>query len=207
MLDYGNTSYFVSYTNGMIKAIIFDCFGVIIADALQLTCDRLRAKDPAAADEIGDIVQATNRGMIDTQTSRIKIAALLGQTLDEHRALIIDGEVKDAQLLTYILDLRKNYKTAMLSNIGKGSLGQRFTQEELAIHFDTVVVSGDIGYAKPEPEAYEITADRLGVRLDECLFTDDREVFCEAAKAVGMQAIQYQNFKQFKEELHQVLHL
>ena len=42
--------------------------------------------------------------------------------------------------------------------------------------------------AKPELEAYEYVADKLGVRLDECVFTDDRELFCEAARACGMQA-------------------
>ncbi len=75
----------------------------------------------------------------------------------------------------------------------------------MAKHFDTVVVSGEIGYAKPEPEAYEITADRLGVRLDACVFTDDREHFCEAARAVGMQAIHYQNVDQFRQDLEGVL--
>jgi len=34
----------------MTRAIIFDCFGVVISDALEVICARLRAKDPAAAD-------------------------------------------------------------------------------------------------------------------------------------------------------------
>src|SRR6185369_3482431 len=99
---------------------------------------------------------------------------------------------KDLELLEYIAELRTQYKIGMLSNIGRGGLERRFAPGELDRYFDVVVVSGDIGYAKPEAEAYEITADRLGVRLDECVFTDDREGYCEAARGVGMQAISYQ---------------
>lgn len=38
----------------------------------------------------------------------------------------------------------------MLSNIGSNSLHKRFSDEELEEHFDIVVASGDIGYAKPD---------------------------------------------------------
>jgi HAD superfamily hydrolase (TIGR01509 family) len=84
-------------------------------------------------------------------------------------------------------------------------LGRRFQLSELADLFDVVVASGDIGYAKPEAAAYEITADRLGVRLDECVFVDDREPYCEAARGVGMQAIVYRDFAQFQAELQAML--
>jgi HAD superfamily hydrolase (TIGR01509 family) len=67
------------------------------------------------------------------------------------------------------------------------------------------VSSGEIGYAKPEPEAYEIVAQRLGVRLDECVFTDDRADFCEAARAVGMQAIEFTGLEQFRHALEPLL--
>lgn len=185
----------------MIKAIVFDCFGVVITDALQVLCDELRAKDPAAADQVRDIVQAANRGMLEPAVSHQQIAALLGMSVSDHMQAIASGEVKDAKLLAYITELRRSYKTAMLSNIGKDSLQRRFAEGELQQYFDVVVASGDIGYAKPEPAAYQITADRLDVRCDECVFVDDREVFVEAARGVGMQAFVYEGVDHFKSEL------
>lgn len=189
----------------MIKAIIFDCFGVIIPDTLQVLCDELRRKDPAAADQVRGIVQAANRGILDPQVARPQIAELLGFSLEDYTKKILAGAIKDERLLAYITQLRESYKTAILSNIGRDGLNRRFETGELDKYFDQVVASGDIGYAKPEAVAYEITADRLGVRCDECLFVDDREVFCEAARAVGMQAIHYQSFDQFKTELETIL--
>jgi HAD superfamily hydrolase (TIGR01509 family) len=188
----------------MIKAIIFDCFGVIITDALQVICQELADKDPEACRQVHDLIKANNRGMITPEESNQQIAAILGVSVEEFRTKIADGEVKDKRVLNYAAELRSQYKTAMLSNIAHNSLDRRFAEHELEKSFDEVVVSGDIGFAKPEAQAYEITADRLGVRLDECIFTDDRESFCEAARTVGMQAILYESFPQFKQDLEEM---
>ncbi len=189
----------------MIKALIFDCFGVIITDALQVICNELRARDPAAADRIGDIIKANNRGLLSPPESNRQIAGLLGITVEEFRAQKNKGEAKDAALMEYIASLRPRYKTALLSNVGSGSMGRRFAAEELSRCFDLVVESGEIGYAKPDPEAYKVTAARLSVSPQECIFTDDRESYCTAARATGMQSIHYQSFDQFKAELERIL--
>jgi putative hydrolase of the HAD superfamily len=185
----------------MIRAVIFDCFGVLVEDALSVLCQQLA---PTERQQATDIMHAAHRGLVTPEDSNKQIAALLGMSREAYRAAIRDGEIKNDELLEYILALRGQYKTAMLSNISTGGITRRFTPQELAL-FDTVVASGDIGYAKPEPEAYEITADRLGVRLDECVFTDDHEEFCEGARGVGMQAILYTNFTQFKADLEKLL--
>jgi HAD superfamily hydrolase (TIGR01509 family) len=189
----------------MIKAIIFDCFGVLVTDALEEIVQEVRQRNPAGADEIVALVRASNKGIMAPTESSKQIAALLGTEVTEYRQKIKDGEVKNTALLEYVVSLRRSYKTAMLSNIGKGSLAKRFSEEDLERYFDVVVASGDVGYAKPEARAYEIVAERLGVRLDECVFTDDREIFCEAARGVGMQAIVYRDFETFKTELTGVL--
>jgi HAD superfamily hydrolase (TIGR01509 family) len=191
----------------MIKAVIFDCFGVIITDAMQLVRQELDAKSPKDGQKMHDIILANNRGIITPKESNEQIAELVGMTVEDLRARIKQGEVKDMQLLEYVLEVRKSYKTAMLSNIARPSLDHRFTSKELTTYFDTVVVSGDIGYAKPEAEAYEAVAEQLNVRLDECLFIDDREEYCEAARAVGMQAIYYTSLLRLKEDITRVISL
>ncbi len=189
----------------MIKAIIFDCFGVIITDRLQILRDELAETNAQAADEVTELIRAVNKGVLDPAETRPRIAALFDMTKEQYYDSVINGAVKDVRLMRFIKQLRGTYKVAMLSNIGADSLRRRFSDAELQEHFDVVVASGDIGYAKPEPEAYEITAERLGVRLDECVFTDDREVFCEAATSVGMHAIPYTNFAQFTKDLDELL--
>ena len=189
----------------MIRAIIFDCFGVLVADALQVIYDELNPTDPAAAAQISDLVRASNKGLLDPEWSNQQIADILGISLADYQQRIKYGEAKNTPLLGYIRELHANYKTAILSNISATGLAKRFTAEELRECFDAVVSSGEIGYAKPEAQAYETAADRLGVRLDECIFTDDKEEFCEAARRVGMQAIVFEDTTQFRRDLTDLL--
>lgn len=185
----------------MVKAIIFDCFGVLVEDALAALCQEL---PPEKRQEAVGLMHAAHHGMLQSTDSNEQIAALLGMKLPAYQQAIRDGEIKNYPLLEYIAELHRKYKTAMLSNVSKGGITRRFTPLELS-YFDTVVASGEVGYAKPEAEAYELTADRLGVRLEECVFTDDREQYCEAARGVGMQAILYKDFTQFRAELEALL--
>jgi putative hydrolase of the HAD superfamily len=55
-------------------------------------------------------------------------------------------------------------------------------------HFTALTYSCDIGVAKPDPRAYAVAADRLGVAPADCLFIDDTEVNVVAARGAGMRA-------------------
>lgn len=188
-----------------VEAVIFDCFGVIITDALLALTNELASRDPAAAQQVSDIVKANNRGYISPDESNVQIAELLGMSLQDFQRRKYGGEVKDEALMGYIASLRPQYKTAMLSNVGGGSLDRRFTAEELERCFDQVVASGEIGYAKPDIEAYRITARRLGVEPEACIFIDDREHYCTGARQAGMQAVQYVSFAELQAELERIL--
>lgn len=190
----------------MVKAIIFDCFGVVISDALSVIYSELGVTDEATLQQISDVINATNHGFMPLLDGRRQIAGILGIPPEEYNRLHKEGEVKDTTLLAYIAKLRRTYKTAMLSNVSdRKSLDSRFEKGELSRYFDAVVASGDTGFAKPEAQAYEQTAKLLGVRLEECIFLDDRPEYCEGARSVGMQAVLYQNFAQAKAELEALL--
>lgn len=190
----------------MIRAILFDCFGVIITDALKVVIDELNVSNPALARQVMDIIHANNRGLIEVSESNQQIAQLLGVNVDEWRGRIEHGEAKDEHVLTYLKELRqRGYKTALLSNVGRDSLSRRFSDEELKSHFDVVVASGEVGVMKPDPEIYLHTAKRLDVEPDECVMVDDRDAHCNGARAVGMQSICYENFYDAKAALEQLL--
>lgn len=189
----------------MIKAIIYDCFGVLLTDKLQELRDEVAERDPSAAMEMMNLIRTVNKGILDPETTRPQIAALCGMTVEEYRVYIVGGEVKNMPLFRHIETLKPQYKIGMLSNIGKRSLGNRFSDDELTQYFDAVVASGDIGYAKPELEAYRIAVERLGVEPEEAIFIDDRAVFCAAAEQAGLQAIEYTDFAQYKREITELL--
>jgi len=60
---------------------------------------------------------------------------------------------------------------------------------KLLDRFDTLVCAEDYAKGKPDPEAYLVAADRLGVTPAACLVFEDTEVGVQAAKAAGMASV------------------
>lgn len=85
--------------------------------------------------------------------------------------------------------LRPPYRCSVLSNADL-SLRARLKGELGLEHlFDDIVVSAEVGMAKPRPEIFHLAADRLGLPAQACVFVDDWDQNVEAARAVGMQAV------------------
>ncbi|MGD0801753.1 MAG: HAD family phosphatase [Terracidiphilus sp.] len=91
--------------------------------------------------------------------------------------------------------------TAILSNMGDNVLAS--VEREFAwIHrFDVLVWSCQLGIAKPDPAIYRYTLSKLGVLPEETLFIDDKRENVDAARALGIQAIEYSSVDQLREEL------
>ncbi len=186
----------------MIKAIIFDCFGVLRPDVIREVYERMGGDTVVDDVFISDTLYQSHMGYIPS--SAPVFAERLGLSTEEW-VKEVNADSNNQQLLDYILELRKDHKVGVLSNMGSGGLLRYFTAEEMDKYFDAMAVSGEIGYAKPQAVAYETIADRLGARLDECVMVDDREGYCEGARAVGMHAIWYKSFVRFKAELESLL--
>ena len=177
----------------------------MISDGLERVCRRLEVEDPKARAFISETIRLNNSGLIDPVESNQRIADYLHIDVADWRAQVHGGESRDVQVFELVKSLRPQYKTALLSNIGKGSLARRFSDEELEELFDVVVTSWHLGTVKPDPVIYKHTAERLGVEPEECVFLDDREGYCDAARDVGMQAIWFQGYEQAKPELDNIL--
>jgi len=73
--------------------------------------------------------------------------------------------------------------------------------------FEVVVDSGFVGCRKPDREIYDITLERMGVPAGECLFIDDIDVNCGAARELGMSAVHYEHNDQAIPEIREALSL
>ena len=181
----------------MIKAVVFDCFGVVIADVLRARRESVSKVDPVAGQAMSDIVKASNRGMTTREEAAKQMAEILGVDYKQILTDVDNGEVKNDELITFIKTLRPTYKLAMLSNVrSRERLDQLFDPGELDQLFDTVVASGDVGFIKPEREIYEMAAEQLGVLPQECVMIDDIREYCDGAEDAGMRSIQFTSTEQ-----------
>ena len=78
----------------------------------------------------------------------------------------------------------RGLRTALLTNnVREWEPLWRAKLPEIDELFEVVVDSAFVGLRKPDPAIYELTLERLGgVRAERCVFVDDLDVNCEAAR-------------------------
>ncbi len=70
---------------------------------------------------------------------------------------------------------------------------------------DDIVYSHEVGLVKPEPEIYELTAERLAVHPGEIVFLDDQPGHVEAARAAGWQGVVHVETRRSIEEIEAII--
>lgn len=189
----------------VIKGIVFDCFGVFIADDVRAQIDAVAQVNAEQGQALRDIVKATDRGMISAEESAQQLVEM-GVAPNMLNHSLGDRVIKNTELVDFTRTLRPQFKVAMLSNVrGRDRLEELFPEGELDELFDVVVASGDVGIAKPEREVFELTAEKLGVLPEECVMIDDLSRYCEGAEAAGMRAIQFTDNDQAIAELRALI--
>ncbi len=97
---------------------------------------------------------------------------------------------------------RSGIRTGLISNSVGTDIYDRAVLDEL---FDAIVISGEVGLHKPQPEIFRLGAERTGVAPAECVFVDDLRENCAGAEAVGMTAVLHRGPERTLPELEQLL--
>ena len=94
--------------------------------------------------------------------------------------------------------------TGLISNSWGGAI---YDDGLIAELFDAVVISGEVGLHKPQPEIFRLACERLGVEPADAVFVDDLRENCAGAEAVGMAAILHRDTTETLKRLHELLEL
>jgi putative hydrolase of the HAD superfamily len=83
-----------------------------------------------------------------------------------------------------------NIRVVVLSNGDQSQQEDKLRRTGLATHFEAVLTSGALGAAKPQPEAYLLACERLGVDPDTVAYVGDRlDIDAQAATAAGLHGV------------------
>ncbi len=93
------------------------------------------------------------------------------------------------------------FKTAILSNMGEELLSYMRQEFGWLGRFDHHTWSCELRIAKPDPEIYRYTCEKLRVQPTNALFLDDKPENIAAAESVGLQAIQFTTVAALQSEL------
>jgi putative hydrolase of the HAD superfamily len=183
------------------QGLILDFGGVITTDfyeALSAFCVReglapdsvIRALSAAGAGH--DTFAAVEAGRVPQRELELMLARQLGVRGEDLIARMLGGlrpRHETADLAKRAL--AAGVATAVLSNSWGTGGYDPYAGYDLAGLFDVVVISDQVGLRKPEPPIYELTAAKLGLRPEHCVFVDDTPANLVTARQLGMATVHF----------------
>jgi putative hydrolase of the HAD superfamily len=109
---------------------------------------------------------------------------------------------QNLEMLAWHAELKRHgLLTGILSNMGDNVLENMKKEFDWLGRFDVLVWSYQLKMAKPDPAIYRHILKELGTEAEETLFLDDKLVNIEAARALGIRAIQFSTVAKLREDL------
>jgi epoxide hydrolase-like predicted phosphatase len=183
------------------RALLLD-FGGVITSSLAGRMAEFCLANGLPADAIARALTRTEEGRtvgalaesgrVPQREFEVMLAGQLGLPADGLVQAIITGLRPRAEILELAARARETgAATAVLSNSWGCGGYHVYTGYDLAGLFDVVVISDEVGLRKPEPEIYELTAAKLGVRPADCVFVDDTKRNLVTAQELGMATVHF----------------
>ncbi len=195
----------------MIRAVVCD-FGGVLTTPLEGSFQAFADASGVPLEEIAAALLALERrdgvhplhelecGRVSEPEFMASVAAQIGDALGRDVAMhdfterYFAGLRPNVPMIELMAALRgEGYRMALLTNNVREWEPYWRAMAPIDDIFELVVDSAFVGMRKPDPEIYELTVSRLGVAPRECLFVDDLERNCEAARAAGMAAVVYRS--------------
>jgi putative hydrolase of the HAD superfamily len=133
-----------------------------------------------------------------------------GVSLRELHLVYFDHLEPNEPMIEFVRSLRvdRGMRSALLTNnVREWEPKWRSMLPQIDEIFEVIVDSAFVGMRKPDPRIYELTVERLGggVEASDCVFIDDVDVNCDAARSLGMAAVQFHSTEQAIAEVEALL--
>jgi putative hydrolase of the HAD superfamily len=187
---------------GVLTSNVFDSFRQF-CEAEDLDPDTVKQKfreDPRALGEL----RLLEKGEVSEEEFAERFGPVIGvENTDGLVDRLFAGMEPDEAMIDAVKRAREGgVKTGLISNSwGHG----RYDRSAFPEMFDGVVISGEVGLHKPEPEIFELGAEKVGLSPEQCVFVDDLRENCAGAEAVGMTAVLHRGADTTVPELERLL--
>jgi 2-haloacid dehalogenase len=194
-----------------IKAIIFDYGNVLLEWNPRFVYQRYFPDDPEGMERFFKEVNFADWNMQQDKGRPFKegIAVLsrefphYSHLIQAYHELWIDSV---GGAIAGTVDILKRLKQAGyplygLSNWSAETFPSMRERHDFFDLFDDMVISGEVGHAKPEPQIFQILLDKIGKPAGECLFIDDSLANIQQAQKLGFATILFQSPQQLESSL------
>ncbi len=196
---------------GRARAIVFDLGGVLLDwnprylyrqffDGDEAAMERFLAEvctmEWHHAHDLGIPPERTSQPLAEAHPEQADLIWAWSRRSEEMIAGPIDGTV------AILSELRTaGVPCYALTNMERETYPLRRERFPFLGWFDGTVVSAFEGLAKPDPAIFELLLDRFDLDRAQTLFVDDSPVNVEAARSVGMRAIEFDSPDQLRRAL------
>lgn len=199
----------------MIKAVIFDYGEVmkvsfplaeLISEIFNIPTEEVAAKK----DLITPLHRVFEKGQMQEKEFWEKISLILKrpalENFKEISRKVYGGNFHlRKEMQDFVKKLKKDgFKTAVLSDVSDFAIDV-IRENNGYDGFDVEVLSCVERMIKPDSNIYELTIKRLGVKPDECVFIDDKEINLSAAKNLGIKTVLFKNSEQSIRDILQII--
>ena len=125
----------------------------------------------------------TKLSSIGINLSPAKISELAQTTINAwHEEVTIDPDA-----IEVLNKLKNNFRLALLSNFDHPChIYSMFNKYKLTDYFEKIIISGEVGVEKPDPEIFSITLDQLNLKKEEVVYVGDSEEDYLGSKNTGI---------------------
>ena len=201
MADPAREALLVDY-GGVLTTNIWESFGAF-CDSEGLESDAVRELFRERGEGLA-LLRRLERGAVSDTDFERDFGGMLGVPPEGLIDRLFAGLGPDEAMIGAVGAAREaGIPTGLISNSWGTGI---YDRAPMAI-FDATVISGDVGLHKPQPEIYELGAERIGVAPADCVFVDDLRENVSGAEAVGMTAILHRDPTQTVERVRELLGL
>ena len=182
----------------MLKAILFDLddtlydFRSYWRERFRLALGLVKARHVHLDPEALALVALSERVFIEhwpdfLRRQGIDDEALIAETHAVFRQEWFERMALAEDAAPTLMALRPHYKLGLITNGPSAIQRAKIERFGLAEYLDVLIVSGEVGVAKPDPAIFRLALERLGVEPAEALFVGDSpEYDLRGAEAAGM---------------------
>lgn len=188
----------------MIKAIIFDCFGVLYPDASWDFFNSLKDTGKLTREKLLVHNEQADLGKISEEEYYSYYSEQTGIPVQS----IKDGVYANFSLNKDVFEVLKKmadqYKIGLVTNAAVFDMFM-LKRDGVEKYLNSIIVSASVGVTKPNPRIYMLSATELEVEPAECIFIDDRQRNLDGAIKAGMKSILFKNAEQLNADLEHIL--
>jgi len=197
-------------SNSKISAIVFDLGNVLIPFDYNLIINGLNKLRDGLGKKFYDFYYANyeihrefERGAISDKDFLRIMLELVEQRMTESEFCQLYSEIftVNEEVVNLLPVLKKDYKLFLLSNTNVIHQKYGWQQYKFLENFDSLILSHEVGFVKPEEEIYREVEKKSGLTASEHIFIDDVSEYAEAAKKIGWDGIQFTGYHTLVEEL------